>query len=72
MVAAKAVLRRAKEHNLDISASEISNVLHGRLSGIDRKKGIEQIMSVFWGRLRDVDHRDVLSAAENAVNEQTC
>ena len=72
LVAAKAVLRRAKEHNLDISASEISNVLHGRLSGIDRKKGIEQIMSVFWGRLRDVDHRDVLSAAENAVNEQTC
>lgn len=69
LVAAKAVLRRAKEHNLDISAPEISNILHGRLNGVNRKKGIEQIMSIFWGRLQDVDHRDVLSAAETAMNE---
>ena len=69
VVAAKAVLRRAKEHSVDISASEISNVLHGRLNTNDKKKGLDQMMSVFWGRLKDTDHRDVLSAAEAAIKE---
>lgn len=71
LIAAKAVLRRAKEHNLDISASEISCILHGRFNGIDKKKSLDKIMNVFWGRLQDVDHKDVLSAAEAVMSEQT-
>lgn len=70
LVAAKAVLRRAREHNLKISASEVSSILHGRFESIERGKGVQEIMNVFWGRLQDVDHRDVLAAARIAMDEE--
>ena len=67
--AARLVLRRAKEHNIDVTAVEICGVLHGIISGLDKTKGLQQIMSLFWGRLKHVDHRDVLAAAELVVGE---
>jgi len=67
--AARLVLRRAKEHSVDVSPVEICGILHGIMSGLDKSKGLQQIMSLFWGRLKHVDHRHVLDAAEQAVRE---
>jgi hypothetical protein len=36
---------------------------------MDKTKSLQQIMSLFWGRLKHVDHRDVLAAAERAIVE---
>ena len=67
--AARLVLRRAKEHNIDVTSVEICAILHGIMSGMDKTKSLQQIMSLFWGRLKHVDHRDVLAAAERAIVE---
>ena len=67
LLAAKAVLRQAKENGIsDMSAIEISSILHGISSGIDNKR-LQGIMGVFWGRLLQIDHRDVHKAAEEAI-----
>lgn len=67
--AARLVLRRAKEHNIDVTSVEICGILHGIMSGMDKTKSLQQIMSLFWGRLKHVDHRDVLAAADRAIHE---
>jgi len=67
--AARLCIRRAKEHNIDVTPVEICGILHGIISGMDTSKGLQQIMRLFWGRLKHVDHRDVLAAAEKAVKD---
>ena len=69
MSAARLCIRRAKEHNIDVTPVEICGILHGIISGMDKSKGLQQIMRLFWGRLKHVDHRDVLAAAEKAVKD---
>ena len=66
---ARLVLRRAKEHNIDVTSVEICAILHGIMSGMDKTKALQQIMNLFWGRLKHVDHRDVLAAADRAIRE---
>ena len=67
--AARLCIRRAREYNIGVTPVEICGILHGIINGLDKTKGLQQIMRLFWGRLKHVDHRDVLAAAEKAVKE---